>query len=129
MNIFTIVGLVAIFAINLLVSHFYLKDRLKITNKRTGLLSKAKKRYSMVIEIVIICLFVLGIGSMIERNFGNLTVFLTILPMLGMFFLISVNQGLEEWFFYRDEKVYYYKWLETIFILLAFLIVLIGEQL
>lgn len=130
MNTFTIVGLIITLAINLSIIHFYLKKRLKIKRKWNGTLAKDKKKYSMVIEIIIFCLFVLSTMNLfIEHGIENFSFSVRLMPMFGMLFLLSVNRGIEEWLFFREEKTYYYDSLDSVYILVSFLIVLIGEQL
>ncbi|WP_313894460.1 DUF4181 domain-containing protein [Psychrobacillus sp.] len=130
MNTLTIVGLIIALAINLSIIHFYLKKRLKIKRKWNGTLAKDKKKYSMVIEIIIFCLFFLSTMNLfIDHGIENFSFSERLMPMFGMLFLLSVNRGIEEWLFFRQEKTYYYDLLDSVYILVSFLIILIGEQL
>lgn len=48
-------------------------------------------------------------------------------PMFGLFFLLGIKRGFEEWLLNRDQKVYYYEWLGSLLIIVAFFIIFIGE--
>ncbi|WP_445678092.1 DUF4181 domain-containing protein [Psychrobacillus sp. FSL H8-0484] len=66
--------------------------------------------------------------SLIERSNFQTYSLIVVSPMFGLFFLLGLNRGLEEWLFHRDKKVYYYEWLGSFMNLITFFIILIGEQ-
>ncbi|WP_342598275.1 DUF4181 domain-containing protein [Psychrobacillus sp. FSL H8-0483] len=128
MKTFTIVSLLIVFAIYLFITEFYLKRRLKIKNKWKGLFFIERNSYSFAIDIVLIFLFIFSTMSLIERSNFQTYSLIVATPMFGLFFLLGLNRGLEEWLFHRDKKVYYYEWLGSFMNLITFFIILIGEQ-
>nr|WP_249365629.1 DUF4181 domain-containing protein [Cytobacillus citreus] len=112
------------FAIYILVSQLYLKRHLGIQNKHEWLFSKNRKTYAKIIDFFILIFLNLNSGT----NLHTYSLVIRTSPMFGMFFLDDVNQGIEELLINRTEKSYYHKFIGSFMILVAFLILFVGER-
>ena len=127
MNTFTIVGLIVVATLYLFLSQYYLKRRLKIKDKWP--LSRNRNAYSFAIEIILFTLFTFSLMGLYQSSeFHMYSVTMRIGPMFGLFFLLGITRGVDEWVRNRDEKLFYHDWLGSIMILISFLVIYLGEQ-
>lgn len=128
MNTFTIVGLVISFTLFLFLTQFYLKRRFNI-HKWKGLTFKERNKYSVAAEFIIVFLFIYSSFCLnVESMNSAYSPIVRTSPMFGLFFLFGIKRGFEEWLLNRNQKVYYYEWLGSLLIIVAFFIIFIGER-
>lgn len=124
-----ITGLVLLISLHLFISQWILKKRFHIKSKRIGLFSKQRRKSFLIIELLIVAMFImiyfyLNNGS----NLHQYSIPIRVSPMFGLFFLLGLNRGAEEWVMNKPEKAYFHQWLGSLMVLAAFLIIFIGES-
>jgi len=107
---FAIVSTAIVFIVYLLIGPIYLGRRLRIKDKRNWLFAEGRNKFFVTIEIAFIALFL--ITGYININLVN-PLDLSAYMVTGLLFLISVSQGIEEWIFYRKDKVYYHRFVQA----------------
>jgi hypothetical protein len=121
MNTSTIIGIVVVFAIYFAVSHFFLNKKLGIKVKRRGIFSMNRNRYFLAIDFMIILLFIAAMMGFASKDFSYMLMF-------GLFSMISINSGIEEWLLHRKDKAYYQDWLSIPLYLAVFFILYLSEK-
>ena len=112
----------------ILISHFILKRKLNIEEKRLGPFSKDRNKLFSMIEIISIIAFaVIGIVYINIADPGHFS--RTFIPKLiaVLFFTLQVIRGLELWTFNREEKSYYHQSLGATVFLALFLVFYFSE--
>ena len=112
----------------ILISHFILKRKLNIEEKRLRPFSKNRNKLFLITEIISIIAFtVIGI---VYLNLAEPAHFSrTFIPKLivVLHFTLQVIRGLELWAFNREEKSYYYQSLGATMFLALFLVFYFSE--
>ena len=123
-----ITGASIILLLYILISHFILKRKLNIEEKRLRPFSKNRNKLFLITEIISIIAFtVIGI---VYIDFAEPAHFSrTFIPKLivVLFFTQQVIRGLELWAFNREEKSYYYQTLGATMFLALFLVFYFTE--
>ncbi|PSL41479.1 uncharacterized protein DUF4181 [Planomicrobium soli] len=128
MNTATVAGLVIAFLVYLIISHFYFKKRLNIKAKSTFMFHQDRSRISVAIDGILLVGFIYAMFWInVEKEAEMFSGVIKISPLFALFFLTSLNRGIEERVLHREEKAYYHDWLESLLCLAVFFILLIGE--
>ncbi|WP_110063392.1 DUF4181 domain-containing protein [Cytobacillus oceanisediminis] len=96
------------------------------SKNRLWLFSKNRKQVFIVIDTNILFLFI--VSTLYLHDDSNITSIERISPVLGMFFLMGVFNGIEEYVNNKRAKAYYHEWLGTLIILIAFLNIFVMEH-
>ena len=124
----SITGAAIILFLHILISHFILKRKLKIEEKRLGTFSKNRNKLFLITEIISIVAFtviaIVYINLTDPANFSR-----TFIPKLiaVQFFTVQVIRGLELWTFNGEEKSYYYQLFGAPMFLAWFLVIYFSE--
>lgn len=86
--------------------------------------TEERKKYFFAVEIVLIVLFLISVFISVAMGISKI---LAPFMVSGLLLLISISQAIEEWIYYRKDKVYYHRILQS-FALLSFIILCIIEQ-
>lgn len=128
MENFPLIEILVVFAIYLAISYFYLNKKLGIKIKRRGFLSMHRNRYFLAIDFLFIFLF-LGVSmGYANGDFTFMGSHSYILAMFGLFIMLSINSGIEEWLLHRKDKAFYYEWLSSLLYLMVLFVLYIGEK-
>lgn len=128
-NTIIIITSIAIISLYILISHFILKRKLNIKEKRLHLFSKDRNKLFLIVEIIAITAFV--VISIIYINISDPAHFsLTFIPKLTfvVLFIVEIIRGMELWMFNRDERSYYYRSLGAAMFLTTFLLFYFTED-
>ena len=111
-----------------LISHFILKRKLNIKEKRLGPFSKDRNKLFLIIEIISIVAFaVIGFVYINLADPVHFSRTFTTKLMVVLFFTVEVIRGLELWTSNREEKSYYYHSLGATMFLALFLVFYFSE--
>lgn len=130
MNEFTLPALAIVLIFYLVITQLYFRKHLNIKNKWIGPFSKGRKLSFIAIDLfIILAFFVFAVifGTRLDA-FPNFHLTL-IISLFTLFFLLSINRGLEQWLFHRSEKAYYHEWASSLTILVMFLIITMEDWL
>ncbi|AQX54622.1 DUF4181 domain-containing protein [Priestia flexa] len=119
-----LIGVILLFILYFSTSHYYLKKRLNIQEKRVSLFSKDRKRLYRVIEGIIVVLFIyfLGVVTFSERS-DEFPIWIRALPVCGFFILVDTLRGIEHWMTDKESKSYVYEFLGVVFMLALLVII------
>ena len=119
----TLIPIIIVFVTYFALSHFYLKKKLGIKEKRRGMFSKNRNRYFLAIDFIIILLFIVAMIGFANYNSAYSYIF-----VFGLFITSSMNRGIEEWLLHRQDKAYYQEWLGiTLYLAIGFILYSTGK--
>ncbi|MBO1003007.1 DUF4181 domain-containing protein [Pseudogracilibacillus auburnensis] len=123
--LFYLVSLLVILTMYLFIRSYFLHRRKNIQDKRYWLFATGRNKYFVLFEIVAIVMF------FITGMFASIYPHLDFSPYMvtGLLLLLSSIQGIEEWIFHREEKVYYHRLLSSVSFLVIMFIPWIEKQL
>lgn len=130
MNEFTLPAFAIVLVAYFVITQLYFKKHLNIKNKWIGPFSKGRRISFIAIDLFIILaffVFAVILGTSLDA-FPNFQLTLVI-SLFILFFLLSLNRGLEQWLFHRSEKAYYHEWVSALTLLLMFLIIIMEDWL
>ena len=127
MENFPFIEILIVFAIYLAISYFYLNKKLGIKNKRRGLLSMQRNRYFLAIDFILFILFIGVIMGHANRDFTFMGSHFYLFAMFGLFIMLSINVGIEEWLLHRKDKAFYHEWLSSLlYFTILFVLIISG---
>lgn len=130
MNEFTLPAMAIVMIAYIAITQFYFRKHLNIKIKWIGPFSKGRKTPFIAIDLFLILaffVFAVILGTSLDA-FPNYQLTL-IMALFVLFFLLSINRGVEQWLYHRSEKAYYHEWATSLTLLLMFLIIIMEEWL
>lgn len=126
MENFPFIEILIVFAVYLAINYFYLNKKLGIKIKRRGLLSMHRNRYFLAIDFLFIFLFLGVIMGYANGDFTFMESHSYIFAMFGLFIMLSINSGIEEWLLHRKDKAFYHEWLNSLLYLMILFVLITG---
>ncbi len=87
-----------------------------------------RKRYFLAIDFLFISLFFGVLTGYANGDFTFMGLHSYIIAMFGLFIMLSINSGIEEWIFHRKDKAFYHEWLSTLLYLLVLFVLYSSEK-
>ena len=83
-----------------------------------------RNRYFLAIDFLFIFLFLGVIMGYANGDFTIMESHSYIFAMFGLFIMLSINSGIEEWLFHRQDKTFYHEWLSALlYLMILFVLV------
>lgn len=120
--LFLTISFTIVIIIYFIISLYFFQHKRNIKNKRNWTFAEGRNKCFVAVEVLFIAIFL--VVCFVSMNFANQ---INLSPFLvsGLLLLMSINQGMEEWIYYRKDKVYYHRLLQcAAFLTLIFLSVI-----
>ena len=87
-----------------------------------------RNRYFLAIDFILIILFIGVIMGHANRDFTFLGSQAYLFAMFGLFIMLSINGGIEEWLLHRKDKAFYHEWLSALlYFTILFVLIISGK--